>query len=96
MSVKKLVENPPECKECGSKTELTPCLNCHKPVCPKHRYGFGEAGQYFCTMNCAVESTFPLPPRVPTFGAKYWKSHTLFYAAVATFVFLAYYLWGGK
>jgi hypothetical protein len=76
------------CKECGSFEDNHNCIHCHKPVCPKHRAGFGEVGYYFCSMGCTVEHAFPTPRKHIT-GSQVavWLSNS---AVVCSALFLLY------
>lgn len=42
------------CIDCGSSKNLATCFRCGKPVCPKHRAGFGGLDEYFCVAGCVV------------------------------------------
>lgn len=81
------------CKECGSFEDLHGCINCHKPVCPNHRDGFGEAGQYYCSMSCTVEHAFPTPKKRIT-GAQLarWFANGLLAASIVYFVSTVIYV----
>jgi hypothetical protein len=77
------------CVRCGSFEDLHGCLCCHKPICPGHRIGFGERGQYFCSMDCVVKKAFP--PLVPKSRTglliAQWAANGAFLAGLAYFVY---------
>lgn len=46
-----------QCHKCGAPDHLEPCIECHKPVCPKCRWGTGSLSDGYTCIHCEEEDT---------------------------------------